>query len=668
MIKQLSLCSLLLFSTSLVRAACANKVDPSKVVLFVDTNFSDLEIKHAEIAACKRGERLQVVPKNYKEYSPLILKKEETQKALWDCLKTNTDCSKQRDLKIEAENNMANFQAQQKPISDQLKEALTEIKTKKGKIKSFAISGHNGGGHFGGAKGSLGRQEIGTMLSEVPEINDVTSILLLGCYTGVKAEVANWKGIFPRASLIAGYDGSAPAYSRPQGHQYIEDILVKEKKLTGLKDVKKINASAKGLIHSLDGLNSAVYLKTMCKEDEEGFYYSSMGGRTFDQLKLSECEKAIAEVKLLAPNFLNYESGQIEPPKDTVNGELRKIYNKVRANEHCLKSDYTLGGINAHNVFNMLFMEGVKKNFAHYYQDELKEAEEIIDSINPDNIIKAQEEELKEIDLALKETQQRLEEFKKDPEAFIAKESSDMMKLASELAALTSDPKNKAFLDKIIQSPYINTHMSPEELVLYNKYQKMNWTIQNKSQEITFAKRDPASFQQSLVMGMEMKKSIQSMKMLGLDNMKKNPGLIKDIWIPNSANLATKSRKELMSNLHKMDGLTFIGGLTPKQTAALGWIKNTTTKHLVYYQNPFDWHDYQGKPEAIPDRFKLQDSIKSWEQGMGGGYVGGSMGGYGYGGAMSGGSMGGSPYGGGYSVGPYTPQQQQPQPEERPMH
>ncbi len=632
MIKQLSLCSLLLLSTSLLRAACANKVDPSKVVLFVDTNYSDLEIKHAEIAACKRGERLQVVPKNYKEYSGLILKKEENNKARWDCeAVANADCSKQRQLAYDSEDNLSNFKAQQKPISDQLKDALTEIKTKKGKIKSFAISGHNGGGHFAGAKGSLGRYEIAAMVSEVPEINDVTSILLLGCYTGVKAEVSNWKGIFPHASLIAGYDGSAPAYSRPQGHQYIEDILVKEKILTSLKDVKKINASAKGLIRSLGGLNSAVYLKTMCKEDEEGFYYSSMGGRTFDQLKLSECEKAIAEVKLLYPNFLHYESGEIEPPKDTVNGELRKIYNKVRANEHCLKSDYTLGGINAHNVFNMLFMEGVKKNFAHYYQDELKEVEEIIASINPDNIIKTQEEELKRIDSDLKESQKLLEEFKKDPEAFIAKESSDMMKLTSELDALTSDPKNKAFLDKIRQNSFINTPMSPEELVLYNKYQTMNFAIQIKSQEITFAKRDPTGFQHSLVMGIEWKESSQTRRMLNLDNMKKNPGLMKDIWIPNSANLATKSRKELMTNLHKMDDLTFMGGLTPKQTAALGWIKTTTSKHLVYYQNPFDWHDYQGKPEAIPDRIKLQDHIKSSEQGIGGGSVGGYMSGVGYG-------------------------------------
>ena len=145
------------------------------------------------------------------------------------------------------------------------------------------------------------------------------------------------------------------------------------------------------------------------------------------------------------------------------------------------------------------------------------------------------------------------------------------------------------------------------------------------------------------------------MKILNVESLKKNPAALKDVWVPNSANLATKTRKELMSNLHQMQNLTYMGGITPKQTAALSWVQQKTSSHLVYYENPFSWHEYVGKPEVIPNSEKLQDRIKSYD-GIGAGF--------GYGGGNFGGSTGGS-YGGG---GQQQPQQQQPQPEERPMH
>jgi hypothetical protein len=650
-IKPISLFSVLLVSSSLVQAACPNKVDPKKVVLFVDTNFSDLEIKHAEMAACKRGERLQVVPKNYKDYSQLIATKEIAQKKYWDCMSARLNpCNDLNTSSMDAEKKYYQFQDKQQSIPDQLKATLEEIKAQEGKIKSFAVSGHNGGGSFSGAKGHLGRQEVGNLIAQYPEINEVSSLLLLGCYTGVKNEVSNWKSIFPKVSLIAGYDGSAPAYSRPQGHQYIEDILVKEKNLTALKDVKKINSMAKSLISSIDGLNSAVYLKTMCKEDEEGFYYSSMGGREFDQLKLSECEKAMIELRTVYSAFQNYESGEVEPPKDTVNGNLRKIYNKVRANEHCLESDYSLAGINSHKVFNMLFLEGVKKNFAEYYQDDLKEAEEIIASINPDDIIKAQEEQLRQLDLELKSKQNKLDEYKKDPTGFLERESKALMQLSAEAQKMLDDPKTKMALDKV-QANYIA--FTPEENLLITQYRAKQFEIEDMSKSISWAKRSPDNFLQAREQNLAFLKSNMSMKMLNVESLKKNPAALKDVWVPNSANLATKTRKELMSNLHQMQSLTYMGGITPKQTAALSWVQQKTSSHLVYYENPFSWHEYVGKPEVIPNSEKLQDRINSY----GAPFIMS-------GGGMSGRSTGGS-YGGG---GQQQPQQQVPQPEERPMH
>ena len=51
--------------------ACNVKTDPKKVMLFVDTNNSEQEIETTKKAACSRGMRLMVVPKNYLEYGKI---------------------------------------------------------------------------------------------------------------------------------------------------------------------------------------------------------------------------------------------------------------------------------------------------------------------------------------------------------------------------------------------------------------------------------------------------------------------------------------------------------------------------------------------------------------------------------------------------------------------
>lgn len=74
-----------LLLTSLNALACASKIDESKVMLFVDTNFSDLEIATATKAACQRGEKLVVVPRNYKDYTNQIKNVEALIKKLSSC-------------------------------------------------------------------------------------------------------------------------------------------------------------------------------------------------------------------------------------------------------------------------------------------------------------------------------------------------------------------------------------------------------------------------------------------------------------------------------------------------------------------------------------------------------------------------------------------------------
>jgi hypothetical protein len=132
------------------------------------------------------------------------------------------------------------FQSSQVDYKTQIHEALKEIKDSQGKLQNVSISGHDGGGEFSGFKSNINRNELQNIMSKYKDINEVSSLLLLGCYTGTQKEVIEWKSIFPKAKVIAGHDGSAPLADRPQGHQYIADILTKEKQLSKQAEEKKI--------------------------------------------------------------------------------------------------------------------------------------------------------------------------------------------------------------------------------------------------------------------------------------------------------------------------------------------------------------------------------------------------------------------------------------------
>ncbi|RPJ73234.1 MAG: hypothetical protein EHM20_12580 [Alphaproteobacteria bacterium] len=70
---------LIVLASPLINAECNKKIDPKKVIIFIDTNTATPEIEKAEAGACARGERLVVIPKNHKEYHQLF----QASKQIW---------------------------------------------------------------------------------------------------------------------------------------------------------------------------------------------------------------------------------------------------------------------------------------------------------------------------------------------------------------------------------------------------------------------------------------------------------------------------------------------------------------------------------------------------------------------------------------------------------
>lgn len=569
------------------QAQCNRPVDPKKVILFIDTNNSEPEIATAQRAACSRGERLVIVPKNYQDYGRYTSAVESANRALSRC---TSNCDQLTARASQAYVELENFKNSQKSTRESTKEALDELKAQNAKMKTFIISGHDGGGSFGGSKGNFSRHELATLMKDYDEINEVQSLMLLGCYTGVQKEVIEWKNIFKDARLIAGYDGSAPLSDKPLGHQYITEILTKEPQLLAQANQSRLQAYARANIRSLFQMNTAMYLNCGPGEGGNEFYYASKAKtKQFTQFDINECLKKGDEIDALSLKVSAYESGELEPPTNTSSGELRQIYNQARALEHCVE---ILGrGPNVNNVFNLLFYEGVKKNFAKFYESDLAEAERALQGLNVENLESGFLAEMAKIEDKAKAEEALINLLETNPEAYLSQRQQQINAEKTEIAQLEAANPFLAILSRG-DSPPANFEWTTERMQLFNRYQNKKYEVENNEWELADARtnkenaialhRNRANNHRAIIEGHQY----------SFNTLKQNPQVLKEVWTPTAQNLQSKSRKELMENVHKMNGLLSIPGFPAEQKNALGWINTSVQNHLQHFQNPFSWHEH----------------------------------------------------------------------------
>lgn len=371
----------LILSSGVIHAECRKKIDPSKVIIFIDTNMAGKEIASAEAGACARGERLIVIPKDYKKHDELIIVYRKADQDLLKCYhnKLPSSICDAKTKKLQEAGVIMRDKILDYPSL--LKTELQQLRKTKAVVKSVIISGHDGGGAFGGDKGEFDSDKIEKVFKEYPDVNKVESTLLLGCYTGVKHEVKIWRTLFPDLRLVGGYDASAPMSDKPEGLEYIQELLINEKKLLEKTDQKKLEKKLFSSIKSINSLNAGIYIKPQCVANSkvDAFYYGSQNkAKGLTEFLNGECQKPEVkkEIKEIMSRYRLYYSGELNPPSDTVNGEMRKIYNKSRKLEHCLQESNSVISLNS--VFNLLFFNGVKESFAQFYKDDLKKIEKVL--------------------------------------------------------------------------------------------------------------------------------------------------------------------------------------------------------------------------------------------------------------------------------------------------
>jgi hypothetical protein len=554
------------FIAGSVQAACTKPVNEKEIILFVDTNQSELEIATARASACQRGQKLVTVAGDEKARQPLLKRFQAADAMFRACEKADGSCENIKILSAldEATGALSAYN-EDHPLRTDIEAALKKTKLDGAKIKSFIISGHDGGGMFSGNKGETSKKEILEAMTAFPEVNDVTSVLLLGCYSNTPVEVPDWRNIFPKARLIGGYDESAPLSDKPLGHQYISELLESERGILQANDDRKLSAYTKQNLKSLQSLNAAVFVAPLCiKETNTGYYLgvnAAKKPRQFSSFEYSECEAQRESISSAKQKLDSYLFGESEPPKSTASGPTRDLYNTLRSLEHCFEATHS--EVDMKKMFGILFYEGMKSNFANYYAKDLASAESLLSQLTVQEFKKNADEEMKTFEDVFRRDEETAKLIESDSEAYIAN-------LKARLGKLSGKNAYEAAEANAIQSSLemLKTPGGKAKLV------KISQSVADMT-----------------------RKAINDRKADVLAIIEK-PDRLKAFFVPTAANLAKKTRKEFIQNIHDINTVMSMPGMSNSPAyKALEWMSKASQKHLVEFKNPFSWHEASSQPQ-----------------------------------------------------------------------
>ncbi|MDD0852175.1 hypothetical protein HBN50_03660 [Halobacteriovorax sp. GB3] len=383
---------------------CERPIHEKETILFVDVNASYHEVESAQKAACQRGQQFVVVPKNTIE---LGIQREKLHRVKTRFVNCKSNCTSLKEKVLKESKKLTEMSYENdRPIIEELEERLSEISKNEGSLKSFILSGHNGGGSFSSDREiakKLGKEELFSLFKSYPKLaKDVQSSLLLGCYTSVKKEVIDWKGLFPNIKILAGYEDQGPLSIRPAASQYVEDILFNEQKALDLANDRALQKLINHDMPSLYNVHSGIYFNLGCHDGKDlEYYYLSQGTNSERMASLSDenCETMISKGRQFADVY-DYYYGIKKIPTNTKGTHLRDAYSFSRKNDYCYlmakedREDYYSLLENPSVMRNLLFYHPIKENFARAYKDQFKSAHEKIMKTDQGELLRSLESSL----------------------------------------------------------------------------------------------------------------------------------------------------------------------------------------------------------------------------------------------------------------------------------
>ncbi len=569
--------------------ACENSINNEEVILFIDTNKSEKEILTAKKAACQRGQRFISIPQDYAILDPSF---EET-----GLTKAGLDV------------------------------ALAALKNQGAKPVSLIISGHDGGGEFGGNKGRISREEILKSIdSDYPEFKDsIQSLYLLGCYTGVKSEMFAWLSKLPNLKMIGGYEGAAPLSDKLAGHTFLEDLMIKEKLLSEEAEQDKIQHILQDNIRNMQMLNSAVFVKSaQCVEGDhyKSYYYRPIpkikGDPKFEEFDKNDCLRKLEMAQKYLIEFNQYYESAINIPRDVATGNpIRNIYSFFRNADHCFDGLYNMPS--SEQVLAILFYHSYKKNIVQYLQPSYQELKDELALLTPESWRASIEKNIVDAKRNMAEDQKRYEAFIANPEGVRAKTKMEFDNLNSELQDLSTPDLNSAF---VAVSP------NEKQRALINEFNKKSDQMYKISSNISDM-QSPENYKLNLSLRTNFLNQFikDSEQQLGRVNQEAIEQVKRNIWVPTVEEVEKMERKEINDKINNYyNAATSISHTLPQslqnKIASVASASNTYLNNMQCL--PLSWHEYSPQNTDQPTCQAMGYGF--FRHGMGGGYGGGTTG------------------------------------------
>lgn len=385
----------LIILSSLNAFACNRSVNSKKAVIFIDTNAGYTEIKAAREAACARGERFILVPKNdikkikavqdtyAKQYWYDKTKSKICSEYGWSSSNCDEASDKHRDLYSkfsDSKKELTNDPNYKKVTNESVKEALRSLAEEGVKPQSVIMSGHNGGSDISGTMGQVNKQTVLSDMNEVYSNNpdllqEFNSLLLWGCWTNTMDKTTAHKLEMPSLDVIAGFHGMGPLSIYSASPTLLKSVLLKEDQMSSASSSRRL----KSVIDSLDNVHhtlAGIYTDLSCGGE---YYYHRTGNSSRTQTHFGEfkadvnCWDLEETLRPKAQLINRYMSGEEAVPEDNRDSPLRAIYSFARQNaifkDQCDYID-NIVALDGNKIGLLRFFEGVKENFDKVFTAE----------------------------------------------------------------------------------------------------------------------------------------------------------------------------------------------------------------------------------------------------------------------------------------------------------
>lgn len=378
MIKKIFL-SFFFISNSAYSYVCNKPFDPHKTILFIGLNKAPLEIDSAAKAACDRGEGFKLLPTEaeIKQSTAGFDAYKKANSDFFDCQinKMPSQCTSLGAAVDKAQENYSLYHKKIELSPERLKKEMALLAQQNVAITSLVVSGHDGGGAFGGGDypGSFNKEDlIGAIKDSYKNkktlLNQLSSVYMWGCYTMGPSEVSAWQQQLPELKIAAGFYDKAPLAAVKASSSILGDLLAKEKSLKSSSD----DMALKKLISSVPSINQnyiALYTKNQCSTK---YYYNTKGSK-YSDLELTKkgnhfinfndrpnCAATQNEREKVRVDLMRYFNGTKEIPGNTAESDLRDMYALLRVQASCINANHVT---NPDRVLMMIFQRDVNANF-----------------------------------------------------------------------------------------------------------------------------------------------------------------------------------------------------------------------------------------------------------------------------------------------------------------